>query len=103
MMACTSPDPTVSVTPLRISLPSTLACRSSTLRSGVVPIAPVSVSFGSVIASPDRPFEAHREEILGFDRELHRQLLEHGLAEAADDHVDGILFGDSAGQAVEQL
>ena len=53
--------------------------------------------------SSDRSFQADGEQILRLDRELHRQLLEHGLAEAADDHVHGILAVDAALQAVEEL
>src|SRR5579864_1082750 len=105
MIACTSPAPTVSVTPLRISLPSTLACRSSMRRSGGVLVALVLLVcvIASLIASSHRPFEAHREQVLGFDGELHRQLLEHRLAEATHDHVDRVLLRDSPCQAVEEL
>src|SRR5271170_6249283 len=89
MMACTSPALTSSVRPLRISLPPTLTC---------------SLSILSIAAmSAHRPFQTDRQQRLRFDRELHRQLLEHRLAKAAHDHVDGVLRGDTARQKIEQL
>ena len=48
-------------------------------------------------------FQAHAQQLLRLDRELHRQLAEHFLAEAADDHVDGVLRRDAALAAVEDL
>src|SRR5437868_6989146 len=41
-------------------------------------------------ALADRSFEADAQQLLGLDGELHRQLAEDFLAEAADDHVDGV-------------
>src|SRR5690606_25073414 len=50
-----------------------------------------------------RPFKTDRQQVLRLDCELHRELLEHGLAETVDDHVDGILLRDAAAQAIEEL
>ena len=52
---------------------------------------------------PTDAFEADAEQLLRLDRELHRQLAEHFLAEAVDDHVDGVLGRDAALLAVEDL
>jgi hypothetical protein len=52
--------------------------------------------------STDRAFERHRQQGLGLERELHRQLVEHRLAEAADDQRRGILRVDAALLAVEE-
>src|SRR5262249_20754003 len=54
-------------------------------------------------ALPDAAFEAHAQQLLGLDRELHRQLLEHFLAEAVHDHVDRVLGADPALLEVEEL
>src|SRR5581483_4271111 len=89
MIACTSPAPIESVSPLRISLPSTVACRFS-----------IS-SIGNI--SSHRAFQAHGEQVLRLHGELHRQLLEHRLAEAADDHVHGVLCRDSALETIKEL
>ena len=48
-------------------------------------------------------FQTDTQELLGFHRELHRQFAEYFLAEAADDHVDGIFRGQPALAAVEDL
>src|SRR2546427_12015252 len=69
MMACTSPACTVRSMPRRMGLPSTVTCRFL-----MVSISP--------LLSTDRPFETHTQQLLRFHRELHRQLLEHLLAEA---------------------
>jgi hypothetical protein len=55
------------------------------------------------MGSADAPFETDADEFLRFDRELHRQLLQHLAAEAVDDHRDGLLLRQAALQAVEQL
>ena len=55
------------------------------------------------MSSHHRAFEAHGQQVLRLNRELHRQLLEHLLAKAAHDHVHRILVGNAALQAVEQL
>src|SRR5580698_10000547 len=53
--------------------------------------------------SSNGSFQADRQQILRLDRELHRQLLEYGAAEAADNHVDRVLGADAALLTVEQL
>ena len=51
----------------------------------------------------DRSFEAHAQQLLRLDSELHRELTEDLLAEAADDQVDRVLGGQSALTAIEDL
>src|SRR5215831_607697 len=53
--------------------------------------------------SADAAFEADAEKFLGFDGELHGQFFEDLLAEAVDDHVDGVLGGKAALVAIENL
>src|SRR4051812_11719213 len=48
-------------------------------------------------------FECNSEELLRFERELHRQLLEYFLAETGDDHRHRLLAGQSALLEVEDL
>src|SRR5688572_13997607 len=74
--------------PRRMSLPSALTCRFLT---------------SSMMYLTYRTFERHREQLLRFHRELHRQFPEHFLAEAADDHVHRVLGADAALAAVENL
>ena len=52
---------------------------------------------------PTAAFEAHAEELLCLDRELHRQLAQHLLAESVHDHRDRVFLGDAALAAVEEL
>src|SRR5690606_40548590 len=54
-------------------------------------------------SSAHAALQAHFQQLLGLDRELHRQLAEDLPAEAVHDHRDGVLFGDAAAAAVEQL
>src|SRR5277367_4339 len=80
MMACTSPALTVRLIPLRISLSSTLACRFlisnisffSKIIICVHPCASVAK-----LSLAYRPFQAHAQEFLCFDREFHGQFPEH--------------------------
>src|SRR5690606_7447342 len=101
MMAWTSPAPTSRSKPRRISLPSTETCRSLifSIRS--------SNTIGLVMTRPpgsaDAALQADREQLLGLDRELHRQLLHHLFAEAVDDQRNRILVRQPALAAVEQL
>ena len=65
-------------------------------------------SFSSSIAplpfaSTNASLQAHTEQVLGLDGELHREFPEHLLAESIDDHVDRVLFRESALHAVEEL
>ena len=48
-------------------------------------------------------FEAHAEQLLRLDGKLHGELPEDFLAEAVDDHADGIFQRDAALLAVEKL
>src|SRR4051794_33173320 len=48
-------------------------------------------------------FERNPQQLLRFQRELHRQLLEHFLAEAADDHAHRLLRAESALLEIEDL
>src|SRR5262249_61948296 len=104
MVAWPSPAPTSRFRPSRIFFPSTVTDRflmlSIELTCGYPRKRTMSTSPARLA---HRAFEAHRQELRGLDRELHRQLLEHRLAEAAHDHVDRILLGDAAREQVEQL
>jgi hypothetical protein len=51
----------------------------------------------------DCPFQRHSQKLLRFHRELHRQFLEHLAAKPVHDHRYGILGGDPALLAVEEL
>jgi len=51
----------------------------------------------------DASFQAHAQQLLRLDGELHRQLAEDLLAEAVHDHVDRVLERDAALLAVEEL
>src|SRR5688500_11102664 len=89
MIACTSPGFTSSDRPLRISRPATRAWRLSIFsisffhRVGLTPPPCVFVITGCQVAAlADGAFEAHFQQLLRLDRELHRQLAEHLLAEA---------------------
>src|SRR5579885_2231103 len=87
MMACTCPASIDRSMPRRISRPPPRTCRFSTTR----------------IALANAALQADAEELLRLDGEFHRQVLEHLLAEAADDHVDGVLGRETALPAVEDL
>src|SRR5687767_5114812 len=52
---------------------------------------------------PNRPLQAHAQQLLRLHRKFHGQLAEDFLAEAVDDHVHRIFQGDAAGFAVEEL
>src|SRR5215468_787638 len=93
MTACTSPARRERSIPRRIATPPALACRSSISSMGRDP----------AIASAHRAFEREPEQVLRLDGELHRQLAEHLLAEAVHDHRDGVLLGEPALAAVEEL
>src|SRR5271163_967288 len=92
MMAWTSPAWTSRLMPFKMSLPATRALKSIIL-SKISPLKP----------SADGAFQAHAQQVLRLDRELHRQLLEHHFAKTADDHVYRVFRRDAALQAVEQL
>src|SRR3989449_4515262 len=97
MTAWTSPALIERSIPFRISLPVTFTCRS--LISSVVS-PPLRAA-----RSPDRALEvqAYADQLLGLDRELHRELEEDLLAEAVHDHVRRVLRRDAARLAIEEL
>ena len=94
MMAWTSPGPMVRSMPLRIGLPSTVACRLLISSKCHVLI---------LFALTDAAFEADADQFLRFDREFHRQCLQHFLAETVHDQRHGFFFADAALQAIKQL
>src|SRR6266446_2356547 len=87
MMAWTLPFPTESSRPLRMFLPSTSTCRFFTSRRCI---------------SPHAPFQSDGDQLLGLDRELHRELLQHILDEPIDHQCDRILRRETALPAIEQ-
>src|SRR5829696_5990847 len=92
MMAWTSPGFTDRVMPLRISLSPAVARRSL-----------MSSTRHSSRGLAHTAFETDPQQLLGFHRELHRQLLKDFLAEAVHDHRDGVLGVEPALLAVEDL
>src|SRR5262245_27335458 len=89
MTAWTSPGCTVRSMPCRISRPSTPAWRSLMLRSGT--------------ELTNAALQAHAEQPRRLHRELHRQIFQHFLAEAVDDHRYRVLGREPALLAVEEL
>src|SRR5689334_16018321 len=89
MIAWTSPARSVRSTPFKISFPATATRRPFT-SSKLFPLANASLQ-----ADPEQPG--------GFDRELHRQLLEHFLAEAVDDHRHRVFGRQTALALIEDL
>jgi hypothetical protein len=51
----------------------------------------------------DRPFEADGDQLLGFDHEFHRQVLQHVADETIDDQRHSFFLVEAALQAVEHL
>src|SRR6266436_8149984 len=128
MMAWTSPLFTVSVSPWRISRSSTRTCRSLTSSSGIFLFRLFLVSrerrrrvskdvANNLSSHPsrrqltrpprdkvlsNRSFERNRDQLLRFHRELHRQLLQHGLHKTVDDEADGFFLAEPALDTVEQ-
>src|SRR4029077_14396248 len=92
MIACTSPLGISRSTPVRISRAATRSWRFSIFNIVLM-----------LSRSTDRAFEAHVQQFLRLDREFHRQLLEHLAAEPVHDHVDRVLFVETALPAIEQL
>src|SRR6202040_3029085 len=114
MIACTSPALTERSIPRKISRPSvSRACRSliSSISTLFHQIYPRDRSTSGLLflqgkyrtPSSDAAFEAHGEQLLRFDREFHRQLFQHFLAEAVDDQRHGVLGAEPALPAIEQL
>ena len=50
----------------------------------------------------DRAFERDRDQLLRFDREFHRQLLQHVFHKTVDHETDGFLLRQPALHAIEQ-
>ena len=91
MIACTSPAPTRQVDPLQdLRALRERACRF--LISDIMRSAELGSCGNFQIASADAAFEADREQLLRLDRELHRQFLQHLLAEAVDDQRQRIFL-----------
>src|SRR3954466_10457086 len=61
----------------------------------------ISSTWGTELAY--RPFQCYSKQLLRLERELHRQLLEHFLAEAAHDHAHRLLGAEPALLEVEDL
>src|ERR1700741_807401 len=88
-------------------------CLSSSSRRRPGPMAALDTGlrrYDSVVgpsarhpSSADTTPEAHGQQLLRLDRKLHRQFLEHFLAEAVDDQRDRILGAQAALAAIEQL
>src|SRR5690242_8569529 len=91
MMACTSPAFTVKSIPRRISLSPTFACKFLISRIGF----PTRLSNTS--------FQADAQQFLRLNGKFHGQLAEYFFAEAIHDHAHGILGGDAALTAIEDL
>src|SRR5712692_10286220 len=87
MMECTSPAFTFRLTPFRISWFSTLTCRFLI----------------SSMALSNTSFQAHAQQFLCLDSELHGQLAEHLFSEAGDDHRDRIFLRQAALLQIEEL
>src|SRR6266404_7412782 len=110
MMACTSPALTLKLMPLRISFCSTLACRFliSSIRNPKeflifncrIRQSPIGYRQSPL---PDASFQAHTQQLLSFNGELHRQLAEDLLTKAVDDHADRVFAGKSALTKIEDL
>src|SRR4051794_40524844 len=96
MRAWTSPGSMVKSIPRSIALPAMPACRFL--------ISSMTFSFArSGRSSTDAAFQAHSKQFLGFHGKLHRQVEKDLLAEAVDDQVHGVLGGEAALPAVEDL
>src|SRR5258707_8373783 len=107
MIACTSPSATDRSMPFRISRPSSSrACRfliSSITQNRFKSVARPLCVLPADYTSADTAFEAHRQQLLRLDGELHRQLLQDFLAKSVDDQRQRILVLDAALAAIEQL
>src|SRR5260370_37035534 len=100
MIACTSPSATDKSTPFRISRPSSSRACKFLISSITMSVVTMSVVPGLGLA--DTAFETDRQQLLRLDGKLHRQLLQHFLAEPVDDQRQRILIAQSALAAIEQ-
>src|SRR5678816_1121203 len=108
MMACASPELMVRLIPLRICLPSTPA-----LRSLISNIGCVLIQFNFRVANiqqkcrlsrlANASFQADAQKLLGLNGKFHGEFSENFLAEAVHNHVYGVLRGESALVAIEDL
>ena len=96
------------VTPLRMSRPPGAATRAwrflISSRAILLHVRPPMFFLRrrTVIAT-DASFQTHSQQLPCLNGEFHRQLAEDFLAEAVDDHADGIFQRDAAGLAIEEL
>src|SRR3989338_703516 len=95
MMACTSPAFTSRSMPRRISRTPALACKSL-----MISIVFVLFRFSRLA---NAPLQTDAQQLLGLHGELHRQFADNLLAEAVDNHRDGIFGREPALLAVENL
>src|ERR1039457_2950262 len=102
MMACTSPLFTVSDSPWRISRSSTRTCRFLTSSNGITFFRFFSSWGEPKAALSDRTFETDRDQLLGLDREFHRQPPQHVFHKPVDHEADGFFLAQPALHAVEQ-
>src|SRR5262249_51449122 len=111
MIACTSPAPKDRSIPRRISRPSvSRACKlliSSIFIPLLIPdrgrLARMRARGPRFQSSSDAAFEAHRQQLLRFDRKFHWQLFQHLLAEAVDDQRYRVFGAEAALAAIKQL
>src|SRR5882757_8863139 len=96
IMECTSPALMVRSTPLRISCPSTLACRFLILSRLI------SLHLHESVL-PDAAFEAHTEQLLCLHCKLHGKFPENLFAKAVDNHGNGLLRFETALAQVKEL
>src|SRR5689334_5790728 len=106
--ACTSPGSMVRSMPRRIGLSPTEAVSprisSRDMKNRVQgPGAEARGSDPDTQWSADASFECYSQQLLRFQRELHRQLLEYFLAEAADNHAHRLLRAEAALLQIEDL
>src|SRR5215469_10350989 len=132
MIECTSPALTVRSIPLRISWLSTLTCKflisskligsfyllqnclvrgwSYVVRKGKIGVHPAPEVVRQPLLRPTTndvlshtTFQAHAQQLLRFDRKLHRKLAEYALAETVHDHRNRVFGFQSALAQIEEL
>src|SRR5208283_1427398 len=103
MIAATSPSWTVSVSPSSIfrSPMETWRFLISSMSNPVLVVVFKRAAFQKT--SAHAPFERDRDQLLRFDRELHRQLLQHVPHEAVDDQRRRLLRRKPPLRGVEKL
>ena len=68
-----------------------------------VPAPSILGTFWPTVLSPHRPFHLELDQLVHLDGVLHRQLLDQGLDEAADDQGRRLGLGEPAAPQVEEL